>query len=382
MMRDKKILVILDGYFENTKKIKEVIDSKFKSLESITKFSYRGMMDSSIKGYDVDSLNCIFNILGYSPKENKIYERAYFEALSKGYKLKMDESVLRCNLVKIEDDRLKDFTSGLSKEESRAITHKFIENLEKNKSLSKDFKMIHCDAYRNLLFINKNYYSLKDIIFSKPHDNTGKMIGEIMPKSNIKEDNDGLLSILEFMRYSYSYFKNIGYEGIMLYPWGLSKKTSLTSMKEKFELDGAVIAGIDLLKGMGLSIGLKKINLSNATGDYDTLLIEKRNKGKEAIDKFDFLLIHINGCDELSHRKDTEGKAIFIEKIFTEMINPLLKHIEDNYSKYSMLITGDHITNSMNGMHERGEGEYLLLSSDYRNIKLKETMQLIELLLL
>ncbi len=381
-MKDKKILIILDGYFENTKKIKKVIDSEFKDLESITKFSYRDRQDNSIIGYDVDSLNCIFNILGYSPKVNNIYERAYFEALSKGYKLKEDQSVLRCNLVKIEDNRLKDFTSGLSREEASFITYKFIENLKRHESLNKEFKMIHCDAYRNLLFINKNYDSLKDIVFSKPHDNTYKILDEIMPKSINNEGHKGLIFILEFMKYSYNYFKKIGYEGIMMYPWGLSKKTFLESIKEKFELNGAVISGIDLVKGMGLSIGLKNIDLSNATGDYDTSLIEKRNKAKEAINKFDFLLIHINGCDELSHRKDTEGKVLFIKKIFNEIIKPLLKYIKDNYSKYSMLITGDHITNSINGMHERGEGDYLFLSSDYKDIKLKEVTQLIELLLL
>lgn len=381
-MKDKKVLIILDGYFENTKNIKEVIDSEFKDLESITKFSSRGRSDNSIMGYDVDSLNCIFNILGYSPTENKIYERAYFEALSKGYELKEDQSVLRCNLVKIEDNRLKDFTSGLSKEEASFITYKFIENLKKHQNLNKEFKMIHCDAYRNLLFINKNYDSLKDIIFSKPHDNTYKILDEIMPKGATNEGDEGLLIILEFMKYSYNYFKSIGYEGIMMYPWGVSKKTYLDSMKEKFKLNGAVISGIDLVKGMGLAIGLKSINLSNATGDYDTSLIEKRNKAKEAIDKFDFLLIHINGCDELSHRKDTEGKVLFIEKIFDEMIRPLLKYIEYNHNEYSILITGDHITNSINGMHERGEGEYLFLSSDYKDIKFKGLTQLIELLLL
>lgn len=381
-MKDKKLLIILDGYFENTKNIKKVIDFEFKDLEYITKFSYRGSLDNSIIGYDVDSLNCIFNILGYSPKGNKIYERAYFEALSKGYELKKSESVLRCNLVKIEDNRLKDFTSGLSKEEASFITYKFIENLKSHQNLNKEFKMIHCDAYRNLLFINKNYDSLKDIIFSKPHDNTYKILDEIIPKSSTKEGNEGLTVILEFMKYSYKYFKDIGYEGIMLYPWGLSKKTSLNLIKEKFELNGAVISGIDLVKGMGLSIGLKDIDLNNATGDYDTSLIEKRNKAKEVIDDFDFLLIHINGCDELAHRRDTEGKILFIKKIFNKMINPLLKYIEANYSKYSMLITGDHITNSINGMHERGEGDYILLSSDYKDVKFKEITQLIELILL
>lgn len=377
-MKSKKVLIILDGYFEDTQSLKEVIDFKFKYLESITQFSYRGSFDNSTAGYDVDSLNCIFNILGYSPNENKIYERAYFEALSKGYKVKENESILRCNLVKIDNYKLKDFTSGLSKKEADFITYKFIEDFKKNRRLNEKIKMIHCDAYRNLIFIDENYDDLKDIAFFKPHDNVGNLLEDILPKNTLDKFNRGLNIILEFMKYSYEYFKNIGYKGMMLYPWGLSKKTSLDLIKDKLNLGGAVISGIDLVNGMGLSIGLENIDLYEATGDYDTSLIEKLNKSKEAIESHDFLLVHINGCDELAHRKDLDGKILFLKKTFNEIVNPLFLYIKENYKDFSMLITGDHITNSVTGMHEEGKGEYIFLSSDYKDINFTKINHLIE----
>lgn len=379
-MKSKKVLIILDGYFENTQSLKEVIDCKFKYLESITPYFYRESFDNSIKGYDVDSLNCIFNILGYLPSENKIYERAYFEALSKGYKVDEDESILRCNLVKIKEDRLKDFTSGLSKKEADFITYNFIEDFKKNKKLNKKIKMIHCDAYRNLLFIDENFEFLKDINFFKPHDNVGKFLDDILPKNTLGKFNEGLNIILEFMKYSYKYFESIGYKGIMLYPWGLSKKTSLDLIKDKLNLDGAVISGIDLVRGIGLSIGLESIKLNHATGDYDTSLIEKLNKSKKALESNDFLLIHINGCDELAHRRDLDGKISFIKKVFNEIVNPLYLYIKENYKDFSMLITGDHITNSKTGMHEEGKGEYIFLSSNFKDINFNKIKHLIELM--
>lgn len=378
-MKDKKVLIILDGYFENTSEIKDIINLNFEKLQKKSKFFYRGEVDNSLLEYDVDSLNCIFNILGYSPKENKIYERAYFEALSRGYNLNLDKSLLRCNLVKVNNGRLIDFTGGLSTKDMDLLISKFIDNLKDKREFNKYFNLLHCDAYRNLLFVNEKYEKLNNIVFLKPHSNVGKYIKDILPKMQ-GENSESLNLLLKFIKFSYNYFKTLGYEGLMLYPWGLSKRSEIAPLTEKYNINGGVISGIDLVRGMGKSLGLKVIKLKESTGDYDTSLIEKFNKAKENLNDLDFLLIHINGCDEIAHRKDTIGKALFLEKIFKELINPLVEEVNKKYN-YSLLITGDHITNSLTGNHERGKGEFLLLNSKEKNINShSESKELINLI--
>lgn len=42
----------------------------------------------------------------------EIGERAYYEALANGISLQENEVVLRCNIVRVEDGKLVDFTGG------------------------------------------------------------------------------------------------------------------------------------------------------------------------------------------------------------------------------------------------------------------------------
>ncbi len=361
-MKSKKILIVLDGYYEENPTIKEEINKNFDKLIGFSSFTKKGYIDNSIDGYDVDSLSCIFNILGYKLNKEKIYERAYFEALSKGYNIDDNESVLRCNLIKVHKNKLHDFTGGLDKECEEKLINNFIEDIMIKGEFKDYFKLVNCSHYRNLLFIKEKYENIKQINFFKPHENVGEKINAILPKSNIK--NDIFYKITLMMELSKKYFKIKGYDGLMLFPWGLSKRANIETLYKKYFLSGSVVAGIDLIKGMGLALGLKAVNLKKATGNFDTSLDEKLIKSKEEIKDKDFLFIHINGCDELAHIYDLKGKANFINKCFNEFIFPFANHIKENYKDYSIIITGDHITDSITGKHKKGETCYFILSSN------------------
>lgn len=365
MNSNKKILIVLDGYYEENSIIKKTINNNFNELIGVSTFNKKGYIDNSIDGYDVDSLSCIFNILGYKLNEEKIYERAYFEALSKGYEISDNESVLRCNLIKVYENKLDDFTGGLNKDLEENLINSFIKEIMEKYDFKNCLKLVNCSHYRNLLFINEKYENIKDIKFYKPHENVGREITNILPKSNFKSDMFYKINLI--MKLSNEYFKSKGYDGLMLFPWGLSKKANIDTLNKKFSLSGYVVAGIDLIKGMGLSLGLKSIDLEKATGNFDTSLNEKLIKSKDAIKKEDFLFTHINGCDELAHIYDLNGKINFINKCFNEFIFPFINYIKSNYKDYSIIITGDHITDSITGKHKKGETCYFILSSNKIN---------------
>ncbi|WP_024614928.1 hypothetical protein [Clostridium sp. Ade.TY] len=364
-MESKKILIILDGYYEENSIIKNTINNNFNKIIEISPFYKKGYIDNSIEGYDVDSLSCIFNILGYKLNEEKIYERAYFEAISKGYNISDNESVLRCNLIKVYKNKLHDFTGGLNKNLEEELINGFINDVIKREDLKDYLKLVNCSHYRNLLFINEKYENIQNIKFYKPHENVGKEISNILPKCKFK--NEIFNKIYLMIELSKKYFKSKGYDGLMLFPWGLSKKANINTLNEKYSLDGYVVAGIDLIKGMGLALGLDSVNLEKATGNFDTSLDEKLIKSKEAIKDKDFLFTHINGCDELAHTCNLDGKVSFINKCFDEFVNPFINYIKLNYNNYSIIITGDHITNSITGKHEKGDTFYLILSSNKIN---------------
>ena len=321
----KDILIILDGFME------ECLEghSFKKLLFGDMKLNYdERKEDFSVEGKDLDSLNCIFKMLGYDSSKVDIGERAFYEALNRGIKIKDEEGIYRCNIIKVNNGILEDFTGG---------------DLDKNiGEVLKEFKieggyLYPCYQYKNLLLLN-------EIIHEKlnpPHFSVGKKIEEIMPK------NKRLRNIIN---YSYEFFKDRSLEGLMLWPWGASGEVKL----KKYNKESVLIGGIDLICGMGKALGMIVVQPKGATGEWDSALHNKLEGVLEWLPKANNIILHVNGFDELSHRKDFKGKMQFLEKVKNELLFPLL-----NLKGVNIRITCDHRTDSFTGSHEKGYVPYL-----------------------
>lgn len=321
----KEILIILDGFME------EYFEGhSFKKLlfgDRDLKFIEREE-DFSVKGKDLDSLNCIFNILGYDSSKEDIGERSFYEGFNRGIKLKDKEGIYRCNIVRVEDGVLKDFTGGDLDESIGEVL--------------KDFKIDGGCIYPGYKY--KNLLLLDEIIaedLNPPHFNVGKDIGQIIPR------NKRLKKIIDC---SYEFFKERGQEGLMLWPWGASEKVEL----REYNKGTALVGGIDLVCGMGKALGMKVVQPKGATGDFDSNLNEKLQCVLEYIEEVNNIIVHVNGFDELAHRRNFEGKIKFLEKTKRELLFPLLD-IKD----ITIKITCDHRTDSLSGRHEKGKVPYL-----------------------
>lgn len=328
----RRCLIILDGFMERKLENKSFKELLLNDLDISYSESYK---DFSIIGKDIDSLNCIMNILGINSSKINIGERSFYEGLNKGIFINDNQTILRCNIVKIRNGVLEDFTGGdLPNNIGEILKEIEIEN----------GKLYPCFKYKNLLVLDEKV----DFKLYPPHFNIGKDINCIMPKdSNIKSIVDK----------SYDFFKAQDLEGLILWPWGASNSIDLDIKKE----NTGMIAGIDLVCGIGKALGMKVIQPVNTNGDSDTDLNNKFRAFLEIIKEVDNLVIHINGFDELSHRKDFNGKLKFIDKVREEFILPLLNYME-RY-KYKISITCDHRTDSFTGNHEKGLVPYLEISN-------------------
>jgi 2,3-bisphosphoglycerate-independent phosphoglycerate mutase len=173
----------------------------------------------------------------------------------------------------------------------------------------------------------------------------GKKIEEIMPK------NKRLRNIIN---YSYEFFKDRSLEGLMLWPWGASGEVKL----KKYNKESVLIGGIDLICGMGKALGMIVVQPKGATGEWDSALHNKLEGVLEYISTANNIIVHVNGFDELSHRKDFKGKMQFLEKVKNELLFPLL-----NLKGVNIRITCDHRTDSFTGSHEKGYVPYLSISN-------------------
>lgn len=333
----KKILIILDGLMEKSFEKIDLLELILENKKQNAKITFK---DFSIENKAIDSLNCIMNILGYSPLKEAIGDRAYYEGLSKN--IKDYKYILRCNIVKVEDNFLKDFTGG-------SIPSKVYKLLE-------DFRIeenyIHpCYKYKNLLVIKNCVENLEKIKFYPPHFYVNSSIENMFPKSEL---------IKEIINSSYKMFKENNIKGLMLWPWGVSRKVNLEKFQKRYNISGALVSGIDLLNGIGKALGLECKILKGCTGDINTNLKEKLKESINLIERNDFLIIHINGLDEASHRKNLKEKLEFLDRVKKELLFPFIESTE-KYNR-EVIITCDHRSDSFTGLHEKGGVPFITIN--------------------
>lgn len=333
----KTIMIILDGVSEESSK--ELLDTApldyayTPTLNKIINAGVRHKKKFYPNDKEPDSLNCILSILGV--KNGLIpRNRAYLESLAAGINVKDDEVVLRCNLVSVDNDKLTSFNAmGLTNAEKYYI----LENIKKNMGI----KFYHISDYRNLIVMKKSDENL-NLLDMPPHENVGQSVDYLL--KNMK--NIGILN-----RFIEENIFKVKDKHFMFYPWGVSEKTMLPTFFGLYNKSCSCICSAEIVKGIAIAMKIDLVKLKNSTGDTDTDLSEKAEAVLNEIKTKDIVIAHINGTDEVSHRKDMLGKIKFIEKIDREFLNKIYINVE---KKTELVILADHQTSSITGKHEKG----------------------------
>ena len=130
-----------------------------------------------------------------------------------------------------------------------------------------------------------------------------------------------------------------------LWFWGEGRKPNLSSFEEKYNIRGAVVSAVDLIKGIGICAGLDSISVEGATGNIHTNF---DGKAQAAIDTLlggtQFVYVHIDAPDECGHRHEIENKPRAIELIDEKIVAPIIKAMNDAVEEFSMLVLPDHPT--------------------------------------
>jgi 2,3-bisphosphoglycerate-independent phosphoglycerate mutase len=89
-------------------------------------------------------------------------------------------------------------------------------------------------------------------------------------------------------------------------------------------LNGAVVAAVDLIRGIGVYAGLDVLDVPGATGDLRTDYAAKGRAAAAALATYDFVFVHVEAPDEAAHDGSAEEKVRAIERIDAEVLAPLL----------------------------------------------------------
>jgi len=126
--------------------------------------------------------------------------------------------------------------------------------------------------------------------------------------------------------------------------WGQGTRRILPSLRERFRLEGAVVAAADLVRGLGTLAGLTVVDVPGATGQLDTNFRGKAEHGLRALDACDFLFLHVAAPDESGHLGDAQQKIAAIERIDEDVLGPLLEGLRARGGEWRVMAMADHPT--------------------------------------
>jgi 2,3-bisphosphoglycerate-independent phosphoglycerate mutase len=107
---------------------------------------------------------------------------------------------------------------------------------------------------------------------------------------------------------------------------------------------GAVISAVDLIRGIGHYAGLRIIEVEGATGLANTNYEGKAQAAIDALQRDDFVFVHVEATDEAGHDGDLELKLRAINYLDQRLIKPIIEAIEQMDEDVCVAVLPDHPT--------------------------------------
>ncbi len=287
-------------------------------------------------------------VLGYDVPE--VYEgRGVLEAASMGVDVPEGWMAMRCNLITVEDGRIKNHSGGhISTEEADEL----IKTL--NRELGSDSVRFHTGvSYRCLLLIKGGD---KRIACTPPHDVPGAEFSDKMVKALSPEADATAALINSLILGSQSVLAshpvNLKREAAgkapanIIWPWSPGYRPKMVPMGQMYPVrSGVVISAVDLIFGIGVYAGLTPIKVEGATGLYDTNYEGKVEAALDAMRKgADFVFLHVEASDEAGHDGDVGLKLRTIENLDSRVLRPLMDAVDGMDEEVSVALLPDHPT--------------------------------------
>ncbi|MBP1751616.1 MAG: phosphoglycerate mutase [Geobacteraceae bacterium] len=313
------------------------------NMDRIARLGTFGLARTVPNGYPPGSDVANLSVFGYDPRV--FYTgRSPLEAASIGVELGPRDVAFRLNLVNLQTRGgkmyMRDYSSGhISTEEGSELVA-----LLQSEFGDSEFQFYPGVSYRHLLVWRNGIEEMKT---TPPHDITGKCIDKYLPQGNGGE------RLLQLMTESRSLLAGhpIGKKRLeqkklpanSIWLWGQGKAPKMQTYRQRFGLTGAVISAVDLIRGIGVYAGLEIIKVPGVTGYVDTNYEGKAEAALKALEKTDFVYLHVEAPDESSHSGILENKIRAIEDFDSKIVGPILEGIR-KFGDYRVLCVSDHPT--------------------------------------
>jgi 2,3-bisphosphoglycerate-independent phosphoglycerate mutase len=141
--------------------------------------------------------------------------------------------------------------------------------------------------------------------------------------------------------------------------WGQGKASELTPFVDRFGKRGALIAAVDVMKGLALAVGFDVIHVPGATGYLDTDYDGKVAAAVQALKTHDIVVVHIEAPDEASHNGDLDAKIRAIEDFDARVVGPMIQATSSE-PVLRVLALCDHVAPVSTGSHTSDPVPYVM----------------------
>jgi 2,3-bisphosphoglycerate-independent phosphoglycerate mutase len=317
------------------------------NIDKIALLGCSGLLDTIPEGFAPGSEIANMSVLGYDVA--KVFEgRGSLEAASMGVAIEDGEMAMRCNIICIAENKIKNHSAGhISNEEATELI------LFLQKELGNDVvNFFPGVSYRHLLKVKGGN---KKLTCTPPHDVPGTPFADVMIQPESPEAIETAKLLNDLILRSQALLENHPVnlkraaagkdKANSIWPWSPGYKPEMKTLLETYHLkSGAVISAVDLIKGIGVYAGLKVIEVEGATGLYNTNYEGKAQAAIDALRESDFVYLHIEASDEAGHEGDVDLKIRTIEYLDSRVVKPIFEEVSKWNEPVTIAILPDHPT--------------------------------------
>lgn len=316
-------------------------------MDTLARLGTTGRLKTVADGFHPGSEVANMAVLGYDLPT--VYEgRGVLEAASMGVDLKPDELAMRCNLVCIEGDLLKNHSAGHIRTEEADL---LIRSL--NRALGSDRIRFYTGvSYRHLLVVKGGD---KRLVCTPPHDIPLHPFHPNMVRAEVPEAEETAALLNQLIMQSQEVLKDHpvnlrriqeGHDAAnSIWPWSPGVRPAMQTLKSMYGIQkSSVISAVDLIRGIGVYAGMKVIHVEGATGLYDTNYEGKSDAALEALKTDDLVYLHVEASDEAGHEGDVRLKIQTIEDLDHRIVGPIFQALQTWKEPVAIAVLPDHPT--------------------------------------
>lgn len=330
-------------------------------MDKLARMGRVGRLLTVAEGFHPGSEVANMSVLGYDLPT--VYEgRGPLEAASIGVDLQPGEMAMRCNIVCIEGNLIKNHSAGhISTEEADVLVKYLQEHLGDDR-----VRFYTGVQYRHLLVIKGGDKRIDctpphDVplqpfrpLMVKPMEGTEDIAvpegeAELTPRQTADLINDLILRSQELLRQHPVNLQRMARgkdPANSIWPWSPGYRPKMERLSDMFPQvrRGAVISAVDLINGIGRYAGLRRIAVQGATGLYDTNYENKVAAALDALKTDDFVYLHIEASDEAGHEGNVALKRLTIENLDRRVVRPLYEALKESEEPVAIALLPDHPT--------------------------------------